>query len=399
MLGELGFSHTTKGLSEFLDWLVGLNDGEVETIAIALERPHGAVVDCLLERRFSVYAINPKQVDRFRDRYSVSGAKDDRRDAFVLADALRKDFPRFQRVHTLEPELIQLRELLRTDEELCKEEVALANRIREQLLRCVPHVLSLAPDNLISPFFWDVVERFVIPSSPVEASKKTIEGILRQHRIRRFSSREVVELLQQPPLPAAEGTREAAFAHLKLLVERVRFTYQQRKAVQKQLDFLLHELLDPRSPDTARPTDAAILHSIPGVGRIVLATVLTSAADVVRRRDIDSLRTLSGIAPVTRSSGTWRRVSMRMARNRALNHAMYHWARNAIKKDPHFREHYSRLRTKGHRHCRALRGVMDRILSIAIAMLDARQLYQPSRHKARQSPMSPQRNDLDLDKT
>jgi hypothetical protein len=43
----------------------------------------------LVERGFQVYAINPKQLDRFRDRYSMSGAKDDRRDAFVLADSLR----------------------------------------------------------------------------------------------------------------------------------------------------------------------------------------------------------------------------------------------------------------------------------------------------------------------
>ena len=40
-----------------------------------------------MDRGFAVYSINPKQLDRFRDRFSPAGAKDDSRDARVLADA------------------------------------------------------------------------------------------------------------------------------------------------------------------------------------------------------------------------------------------------------------------------------------------------------------------------
>jgi transposase len=89
----------------------------------------------LVERGFHVYAINPKQLDRFRDRYGVSGAKDDRRDAFVLADSLRTDQPCFRRVRLEDPPVIQLRELSRIDEELQREGNQLANRLREQLHR------------------------------------------------------------------------------------------------------------------------------------------------------------------------------------------------------------------------------------------------------------------------
>jgi hypothetical protein len=58
-------------------------------MAIAIEVPHGTLVEELLELGFSVCSINPKQLDRFRDRYFPAGAKDDGRDAFVLADSLR----------------------------------------------------------------------------------------------------------------------------------------------------------------------------------------------------------------------------------------------------------------------------------------------------------------------
>ena len=53
--------------------------------------PHGPIVEMLLERGFAVFAINPKQLNRFRDRFTVAGAKDDRRDAHVLGDSLRTD--------------------------------------------------------------------------------------------------------------------------------------------------------------------------------------------------------------------------------------------------------------------------------------------------------------------
>ena len=52
------------------------------TVAVAIETPHGVLVDALLEHGFAVFAINPKQLDRFRDRFTVAGAKDDRRDAW-----------------------------------------------------------------------------------------------------------------------------------------------------------------------------------------------------------------------------------------------------------------------------------------------------------------------------
>jgi hypothetical protein len=60
-------------------------------VAVAIEVPHGPVVDALQDRGFAVHAINPKQLDRLRDRFSVAGAKDDRRDARIAAAGLRTD--------------------------------------------------------------------------------------------------------------------------------------------------------------------------------------------------------------------------------------------------------------------------------------------------------------------
>jgi hypothetical protein len=82
-------------------------------VGIAIEVSWGAVVETLIEAGFAVFSINPKQVDRFRDRYTVAGAKDDSRDALVLASALRTDQKSFRHVQADTPEISRLRELSR----------------------------------------------------------------------------------------------------------------------------------------------------------------------------------------------------------------------------------------------------------------------------------------------
>lgn len=127
--------HSGPAIAGFIDQLAKLCAGKPERVAVSIEIPRGAVVESLAERGFHVYAINPKQLDRFRDRHTVAGAKDDRRDAFVLADSLRTDRPCFRKVRVDDPLVIQLREMSRVDDDLAQDMNRLTNRMREQLHR------------------------------------------------------------------------------------------------------------------------------------------------------------------------------------------------------------------------------------------------------------------------
>jgi len=57
--GEREFPHGGSGLALLCDWLVALA-GDASAVAVAIEVPHGPVVDTLLDRGFAVHAINPK---------------------------------------------------------------------------------------------------------------------------------------------------------------------------------------------------------------------------------------------------------------------------------------------------------------------------------------------------
>ena len=106
-VGERVVDHEGASLARLADWLWTVAAGQPQRVAVAIEVPRGAMVEGVLERGFHVFAIHPKQLDRFRDRHSVAGAKDDRREAFVLADSVRTDQPSFRRLHFDDPQLLR----------------------------------------------------------------------------------------------------------------------------------------------------------------------------------------------------------------------------------------------------------------------------------------------------
>ena len=381
---EKAFAHSGDGLAQLVECLERLADGGLETVRVSIEVPHGAVVDTLLERHCQVFSLNPKQLDRFRDRFSPAGAKDDRRDAYVLADSLRTDPQCFRRLQVEEPIVLELREWSRMYDELKHEEVRHTNRLREQFRRYFPQYLELTED-LGKKWFLQLWKRVPTPQEAQKVSPKAVSNILKKNKIRRITAPKVLETLRKKPLSVAAGTVEAAVAHIRLVVDRLEVVSEQIRECERMLDALTEQLSgdednEAESDERHEQRDAEILRSLPGVGRIVLATLLAEAADPLRRRDYHSLRVLAGAAPVTVRSGKGCfTIRMRRACSQRLREACYHWARVAMQRDRRSREMYTRLRQRGKKHGRALRSVADRLLAVACSMLRHGTLYDPVR--------------------
>lgn len=383
-IGQRKFLHGGAGLTDMIAWLLKASGGEPGEIHVAIETPHGPIVEALLERGFNVYSVNPKQLDRFRDRFTVAGAKDDSRDADVLADSLRTDMRAFRKLSMADRLIVELREWSRIDEELKVEHGRLTNRLRHQLWRYYPQMLQLA-DDVGANWFLDLFEAVPTPEKAASAREKTIARILKNHRIRRFDAAHVLSELRKPALTVAPGTIDAATARIRGLIERVRIINSQLSDAQRQLDRFCERLAEPVADEDGETApgqrneqrDAAILDSLPGVGRTILATLLTEASDTLQRRDYHALRALCGSAPVTRRSGKSCMVVRRYACNQRLRNATYHWAQNAVRYDATCRAKYDALRAKGHGHARALRSVIDRLLNVACAMLNNGTLFDP----------------------
>ncbi len=323
LLGERAFEHGGQGLSEMADWVVSFAAGAADQVGVAIETPRGPVVESLMERGFAVHAINPKQLDRFRDRLSPAGAKDDRRDARVLAAALRTDPHCLRRLEPTDPAIVELREWSRISEELTRERTRQANRMREQLWRYYPQLLAATSDDIAAPWALDLWRRLPTPAAAQRVREATLAKLLQQHRIRRVDAAALRARLRAPAVRVAPGAAEAAPA--------------------EDPDAPAETEPEPSPP----PPDAAILLSLPGVGTGVLATLLAEGSDALRRRDDDALRCLCGVAPVTRRSGKSLLVVRRLAAHDRLRDAAYHWARVAAHRDPVSRAKYQALRSRG----------------------------------------------------
>ena len=385
VLGNQSFSHDGKGLAGMAEWILSLTDSTPDTIGVAIEVPHGPVVEAMMQRGFVIHSLNPKQLDRFRDRFSPAGAKDDSRDALTLADALRTDRRYFRKLDTDTSEVIQLREWTRIANELTGERTRLVNRLRQQLWRYYPQILKIESD-LTKVWVLELWKLVPTPAKAGRVSQLAIEKLLKRRRVRAISASELIARLREPAVAVAPGTTEAAVAHIALIIGQLEFIAKELAKTHRRMDQLTAAVaasLESPDPDLGieAQRDAAILASLPGVGRIVLATLLTEACEPLRRRDYHALRCLCGVAPVTRRSGQSLIVRRRLAAHKRLQDAIYHWSGNAILKDPVCKAKYAALRARGHGHSRALRSIADRLMATACAMLVTQTDFDPRRSR------------------
>jgi transposase len=81
------------GITRLHELLAGhlAEDAEPGQVVVGIETDRGPWVGALVASGYQVYAINPMQVARYRERHSTSGAKSDPGDAHVLAELVRLD--------------------------------------------------------------------------------------------------------------------------------------------------------------------------------------------------------------------------------------------------------------------------------------------------------------------
>jgi len=375
-VAQLNVEHGGAGIRQLLEWISqNTNSAAPATVAVALEAPRGAIIDALLERGYPGFSINPKQLDRFRDRFSVAGAKDDRRDALVLAQSLRTDLPLFRALAPDDPQVLRLRELSRAEDALQEDARRTANQLWSYLQRYFPALLQLSSgaDEL---WLYDLLRRTeALPHRAARLRRSQLQALLGRHHIRRFSAEELQQHLGNP-LSLAAGVDRALAEQVLLLLPRLELLHQQRSDLARRIQQLLEDLAQDENFTEHRSVE--ILRSIPGLGRVFTATVLAEAFTPLVHRDYHALRALAGVAPVTQQSGKTCLVSMRRACNRRLRDATFHAAMIFMQKDPRARQIYASLRQRGHSHARALRGLADRLLELICLLLRQQTLYDPS---------------------
>lgn len=333
-------------------------------VVVGVETRRLPLVDALMARGYRVYSINPKQAERFRDRFGPGGAKDDRRDARAIGDALRTDVHCFDVVEAEDAHQHQMRAALLIGGYIDDAFRTTANRLYHVVLLALPTLIGLCP-AADEPWYWALLIE-VLDNGDVDDEK--LGAILKDNRIRRLAVDDVRAVLSRPRLATADGVREAAALQAHYLVDQLRLLATQRASAER----LLKRTLEA-SPQTGGKSDADILRTVPGIADKTAAVILVEGHAALLHGNLRKLRGLAGVAPVSKSTGKGeragkRRVSMRRASSRRLRNAMHH-AANSARRHPRFAAIYKTQIARGGSHGRACRAVADRMLSLVVAML------------------------------
>jgi len=361
--------HSAAGLTELVRVLLGAGCREV-----AIERPDGPVVDALLGAGVTVVVISPNQVKNLRGRYGSAGNKDDRFDAYVLADTLRTDRSRLRALVPDTAETATLRRSCRARRDLIAHRVAVANQLRAHLRNAFPGAVGLFAE-IDSPISLTFVTRFPTQDKADWLSPVRLGNWLAGESYPgRVDPAVLHARLTAAPrgLLGADGATNAAITrgHVAVLIVLL----EQIKALTSDIETQL-----------AAHGDAHIFTSLPRSGRIRAARMLAEIGDCRTKFPTpDSLICLAGVAPSTRQSGKSRVVGFRWACDKQLRDAICDFAGDSRQANPWAADLYQRARDRGHDHPHAVRILARAWLYVIWHCWQDGLAYDPDKHGALQ---------------
>ncbi|HEX7429480.1 MAG TPA: IS110 family transposase [Mycobacterium sp.] len=361
--------HSDAGLRGLLSLLTKHGVGEV-----AIERPDGPVIDALLDGGLTVVVISPNQVKNLRGRYGSAGNKDDRFDAFVLADTLRTDRARLRPLTPDSPATVTLRQACRARKDLVAHRVGLANQLREHLRRVFPGAVGLFAD-IDSQISLTFLGRFECQDRADWLSPKRLAAWLASVGYCGRTDPAVLHARLTAAPRGLVGEQGAAESHITRAFLAVLLTLtEQIKALSVQIDEQL-----------ALHADAHIFTSLPRAGRVRAARLLGEIGDCRARFPTpESLACLAGVAPSTRQSGKIRSVGFRWSCDKQLRDAVTDFAGDSRRANPWAADLYDRALARGHDHPHAVRILARAWLYVIWHCWQDNTAYDPAKHRALQ---------------
>jgi transposase len=256
---------------------------------VAIERGDGPVVDALLAGGLQVVVVSSRQVKALRLRYGTAGNKDDRFDAFVLADVLRSDGHRLASLTPDGAATIGLRALVRARKDLIKHRIALGNQLRANLLAAFPGAVGLFAE-IDSPISLTFLTRFPCAERAAWLSDKRMAAWLAAVG---YCGRQTPEQLMAHLRAAPAGLTGPAGAACATVTEQLVAALSDLRSRIDVLDEAIAETL-------ALHHDAAVFTSLPRAGTNRAALLLAEIGDCrARFPDDTALAAAAGVAPST----------------------------------------------------------------------------------------------------
>ncbi len=371
-LDKFQISHDCDGFANLHNKIKSL-EKEPASVSIAIETNKGLLVNDLLCTGYTVYAINPKAVNRFKDRYVLSKAKSDPIDAEALANILRTDRHMYRPLKPL-PEDYRLLDRLCVDlRKMIDEKSKVINQITSCLKEFYPKALDIfAVDTNISIAF---LKKYPDPQALSSCKKKTFFAFFKKHK---YSHPERVNELwtitKAPALKSDTITIKVGRLRLLALLDQLASLKEHLTCYEKEVQSILNNL----------PT-AGSISSLPGVGKRLAPELIATLGpnkdkNHFRFQSAEEIMKLSGCVPITRQSGKWKKVSVRYACVKTIRRTFYDWAFTSLKQSSWARAYYDYHKIRNQRHSTILRNLGKKWAKILFAIWSKGLTYDEKSH-------------------
>jgi transposase len=332
-------------------------DDEPGAVLVGIETDRGPWVQALIATGYTVYAINPMQVSRYRERHATSGAKSDPGDAHVLAEIVRTDRAHHRPTAGDSEQASVVKTLARTHQSMVWTRQRQTNQLRSMLREFYPAALVAFGEDLAGR---DALAVLAIASTPAAgralSRPKIATALRRAGRQRNIDTRaqQILEALRSDQLGLSDALTSAYGVSVRSIVAVIATMVAQIAILEAEVNQCF-----------GQHPDVEIITSQPGLGVVLGARVLAEFGDDKNRfADAKARRNYAGTSPVTKASGTRRVVLARFTRNRRLADALHQQAFAALTGSPGARAFYDSHRARGATHHQALRALSNRLVGI-----------------------------------
>jgi transposase len=333
------------------EWLLELRQQHPQArVALCLEQPAVHLIAFLQAYEWiSLYPVNPISLQKFREAFVTSRAKDDAKDSYYLAELLLTHHDQLKLWAPEDSATAAIQQWVFHRRAVIDERTGLTNRLISLLKQYFPQALDLCGQDLWRP----LATRFLLKWPSLQTVQKVKPATLKQfYYLNGSRSAKLLEQRLAVVAKAVPVTDESALIQSFML--RVQLIARQLQLLQQTLACYEKEIAQAYA---AHP-DHSLFASFPGAGPVLGPRLMAGLGSQRGRYPANtSLQCYSGVAPVTKKSGGSCRIHRRYLCPKFHRQSFHEYAKESILWSRWAAAYYLQQRTKGCPHHTAVRAL------------------------------------------
>ena len=317
----------------------------------------------LKAKGYTIYVINPIQSDSLRKMY-IRQTKNDSIDSFLIAEVIR--FGQFGTTSMADENILAMRQLCRYRDSVISSRTEIKLRIGTIMEQIFPEYEKQFSSLWVSTSM-GILEKYLTPENIENAPIDELFEIIKDKSHNRLTKAKAISIKEAAADTFGIKIAQDAFSfQLKQLIDRMNFLDKQIEALDCQI-LEYYEKFD------------CYLHTIPGIGMIAAATILTEIGDINRFKSSSALVAFAGIDPTVRQSGEFSSTHNHMSKRGSpyLRHAIFLAATTCSFHNSPLNAYYKKKREQGKHHLTATGAVARKLTTVIYAVLRDGKPYEP----------------------